>query len=229
MEDTSRMRETIAEANRKRNEEMRTKAEGDTASLRQICALYLREKLPGGFSVTPYEQKVWGDQTELRLNVKASDGETFTLRFYVTQKSGRFMSSPSTFQPCISGSEYQRERRTFRPVYEKRKDGSYNYANMLADIERCIEYKRYQTSLRKSRDDASAASRATLKQVNASLGWVAKDYAPNTIEHEMGDFRISISSGEYSNGKVRVQVKLKDEYMDAEQASALIAKLGVLK
>lgn len=215
---------------RDENVEMRKKAEAATAALRNTCALYLREKLPEGFSVQPVEVKVWGDQTELRLIVGASDGEKFTLRFYVVQKSGRWHTSPSTFEPCISGTEYQRGRRTFRPVYARRKDGSYNCAAMLDDIERCIAYKRRQTALHKCRNESSAASRATLGKVNATLGWPAtKSYAPNTLEHDMGDFHVSINSGEYSNGKVRVRVRLKDEYLDAEQALAIVAKLGALR
>lgn len=228
MEDTSRMRETLAEANRKALEEMRSKAEVETAQLRDGVLNFLRAKLPESYSIEPFDARVWGDQIEKRVIIVSDDGEKFTLRFYVIQKSNRW-GRDSSFQPCISGTEYQRERRAFRPVYEQRKDGSYNYANMLADIERCLEYKRYQTALHKSRNDASAASKATLAKVNAPLGWVAKDYAPNTIEHDMGDFHVSISSGEYSNGKVRVQVRLREEYLDAELALAIIAKLGALR
>lgn len=219
-------REELAAHNAKLIEEMRTKATADTATLRNTCALYLRERLPGGFSVTPYEQKVWGDQTELRLRVRASDGEEFTLRFYVIQKSNRWGRN-STFEPCISGSEYQRERRTFRPVYEKRKDGSYNYANMLADIERCIEWKRYQTKLHSARVNAMGASGETLKKVRFALTGT-HDATGRSIEHDAGDLRVTISSGEYSSGAVRVQVRLRDEYLSAEQAIALIERLNAL-
>jgi hypothetical protein len=222
-------RQTIAEASRKALEEMRSKAEVETAQLRDGVLNFLRAKLPESYSIEPFDARVWGDQIEKRVIIVSDDGEKFTLRFYVIQKSGSW-GRASIFQPCIAGTQYQRERRTFRPVYDKRKDGSYNYSNMLADIERCIEWQRYQTALNKSRNDASAASKATMKKVSANLlGWVAKDYAPNTIEHDMGDFRVSISSGEFCGGKVRVQVELRDKYLDADAALALIAKLGELK
>jgi hypothetical protein len=225
---TAMTREELAAENARRIEEMRTVAAADVLTLREETMKFLRAKLPGTYRMECVNAKVWGDQIERRIVIVTEDVETFTLRFYVVQKSNRWGRNTS-FQPCISGTEYQRERRTFRPLYEKRKDGSYNLKNMLADIERCIEWKRYQTSLNKCRDDSRSKSDATLEQVKVGLGWAPKPYDARTIEREVGDFRVTINAGEYSNGAVRVQVKLKDEYLTAEAALALIAKLETLK
>jgi hypothetical protein len=225
---TAMTKDDLIAENARRVEEMRSRAETDTAALRDGTLNFLRAKLPGTYRMEPIDAKVWGDKLEKRIIIVTEDALRFTLRFYVVQKSNRWGRN-STFEPCISGTEYQREGRTFRPVYARRKDGSYNYMAMLADIERCIARQRYLAEVNKCHEDANAKSNATLAKIIEGMGMGAKPITPRTLTHEQNGFSVSISAGAYSTGAVRVQVRLKDEYLTAEQALALIAKLEALK
>lgn len=221
-------REQLAEENRKLAEAMHEKAKLDAISLRDTVRDFLRAKLPGGFMLDVQDTKGYADNINRNLVVKASDGHTFTLHFIVQQVQTRW-GRVTEYQPCIQGSNYERDGRTHRPEYIRRKNGTYNLALILVDIEKCIERKRYVAALDKNRNAALSASTATLDKVRTSLGGKRTSDYDNSVRHDVGPVRVNVSAGQISSGNVKVTLELRDPYINAEQVLDLIAKLGQLK
>lgn len=216
--------ERAAREHRERMQASLAKATSAALTLRDDVREYLRTRLPEGFKMDVQDRKSeYGEGIQRTLVIVAPDATSYTLRFYAKQQEG--YRRVTGYCAAVSGSEYSRNGRRYTPVFEPRKDGTYNLKVLWENVLTAIEQRRYENQVRDSRAKAEYESGQTFD----AIGWQPSYAGARHATKDFGRFNVTINAGNISGGKVRVQVKLKDEYLTLEQVRELIERMEILK
>jgi hypothetical protein len=212
--------EQRAQYYREQNDKRRTEAQAELLKLRADVARHLTLRLPG----TTVSLASTENAALVRLTYRDTD-IVYTLRFYVVARSARW-NIAQHFEPSIAGDSIVINRRTKRPIYARRKDGTHNLDNIVKDY---LAYVEHRTAQRTRAEASETARKASVDTFSAVLDAteIPQDpvsYTTRAVSN-IGPFKVTLTPGEYSGGKVRVQVALENEYLRGEEIVALIAKL----
>lgn len=217
---------TIQEKIAQDRAQMHQSAVAQAKKLRDQVVDSLRSRLASIYHVMPYNT-VNAQGTEyfgVRVKVHQCKWFDYSLGFRVENES-RYMSSMPRFACRIVGSRYERNRRSFTPLYEADKKGQYNFVRMAEDIERAHEAGRIYHERNAASTARRSFSEGEFTKVCEQTGVKPFSYSSNSGELDIGKYRVVVSAGDFYDGKVKVQVSLRETLLSAEEAVSIIRAL----
>jgi hypothetical protein len=219
-------RETIEAARRAESLKKYASAMENAKAVRQQVVESLRSRLASCYEVQPYNRTNTQGTEYFGVTVKRAQCPWFKFEFgFRVENSSRYYTSMPNYKLAIVGSRYDRNDRSFTPLYEDTKKGGFNFERMAEDVDRAYESGRRYHERNKASAERTAFSRAEFIKVCQQTGVQPAFVEANYGTLKLGDFEVEVTAGDIYDGKVRVKVSLNKAHLTAEETVALVKRL----
>ena len=210
-------------------EKNRKAAEAEMLRTTQVMVGVLQSRLPSIFTVER-EVSEYNGHPRVALVIKAVKTE-FAYRIgYTVAPSGRY--SWSTGMEIVGrGSRYDRERRSFEPLYRPSKVNGWASVmeRMPADIERAYASWKAQRDRHEAQRVRESQSAESLRRVLEVFPTAKALYGSTYTVVKGGPIEVRVEAGSFNDGRVRVSVTMSEGYVNAERAIDLIEQLRKIR
>ena len=181
----------------------------------------LRTSLASCYEVQPYER---GGHFGIEVTRAKCPWFKFTLSFRVENASRYFTAMPN-FRLEVVGTRYDRNGRSYAPLYRTDRTGRLNVARMGLDVERAFMALNDYYERSKESNERMESSRAEFLKACAMTGAEATYDGADIATAKAGRYTVDFYAGDIHDGKIRVRVKLDKAHLTAEETADLINRL----
>jgi len=186
----------------------------------------LRSRLASCYEVHPYTRTNTQGTEYFGVTVKRAQTPWFKFEFgFRVESTSRYYSSMPNYKLAIVGTRYDRNDRSYTPLYEADKKGLLNMVRMADDVDRAYESGRKYRERNQAVASRTAFSRAEFLKVCQHTGVQPAFVEANYGTLKVGDFEVEVSAGDIYDGKVRVKVSLNKAHLTAEETVELVKRL----